>query len=185
MCRIEWHLIFRRHNRRQNNIQKVTLLLILVFWWPPCSHFFPGWVLGKIMHVPTPYSTSITALYVNRNFIVSSYSSDFIDICSKIKQPSACFIPFHAPGSLLLIARCTLKTELWLQSKSPELSCALIENLIGHYSRPQLQQGAIKREFLCFHYAPEQHNSMQSALYGQQQVCLIMNTLTYINGSAA
>lgn len=23
------------------------------------------------MHIPTPYSTSVTALYVNRNFIVS------------------------------------------------------------------------------------------------------------------
>lgn len=116
VCRIEWHLIFRRHNRRQNYIQKATLMLILVFWWPPCSHFFPGWVLGKIIHIPYPWSTPITALYVNRNFIVSENRA-IICFCwlywymFQNKTTLCVFYSIPCPG--ISFAYCALCLESW------------------------------------------------------------------------
>lgn len=55
------------------------------------------------MHIHTPYSTTITAFYVEINYEIGENSFDsvgFMDICSKI---NLCFIHFHVIFFALLL----------------------------------------------------------------------------------
>lgn len=104
-------------------------MLILIFWGRRCSHILLGWVLGRTMHIHTPYSTTITAFYVEINYEIGENSFDsvgFMDICSKIKGTLSLFYSFPCHFLCTFIAHWTLKTQLWLQCERPELSCALI-----------------------------------------------------------